>query len=506
MKNSNKRIFKNVVFLTLRMLLSVVISFYSTRIVLKELGVIDYGIYNVIGGVIAFLSFFNNAMSSSTQRHLSYEMGKRNLEKINQVFNASLRIYLILCLLFFLICETAGLYFFENKLNIPLERLPAARWVFHCVVLTFLVNILSIPFQAIINAKEDMHIIASIGIADSLIKLFIAIVLVYISFDKLEFYGTLLFATNVLIFISYFIYCQKKYAEVQIGRNKLDTSLYKDLVSFAGWTLFGVLGSVSRTQGLSILLNMFFGPRMNTVHGIATQLSSQITTLAEVVLKPFNPQIVQSYAGGDVDRTNRLSVLSSRYCLFLALIICIPLYLKTEFLLNLWLHSYPEETIIIVRLILINTVLSISTNPFITIMQATGNIRNYQIIIGSMFILNIPIAYIMLRSGSSYYSIFVSLIAITVITNVIKLAFVHYFTGLLLFNWIKDVLIRPVLVITGVVFMGKVWQYFIGKTDLLYLNVMELIYLALTTIALIACIGLSRQEYKRILQSIINRM
>jgi len=503
MVDSNRRIYKNTIFLTLRMILSIFISFYSTRFILQSLGVVDYGIYSVVGGVIAFFTFFNNALTSSTQRHISFQIGKGDAASMNKVFNASLRIHIIICGIILIICETFGLYFFENFLKIPLDRISAGRWVYHTVVVMLLFNIMNVPFQAIINAKEDMHVVATRGILESVSKLIIGISLLYIDFpDKLVTYSILTLTVTAILSCSYFVYCKRSYVEIFISNIKIDKPLYIELVSFASWTLFGILGSVSRTQGLSILLNIFYGPVLNAAFGIANQFSTQVQSFADTIIKPFNPQIVQAYSQGDNGRTFFLAQLSSRYSNFLSLLICIPIFFKIDFVLDFWLDDYPPETVIITKLVLVNLVFSIITNPLITVMQATGNIKLYQVIIGSLFIFNIPIAYFLLKQGNSYYSVFISLIVITLITNVIKIFFVHYYLKFSLPEYLQLVVLRPVLIILVVTTCVFLTRLVLTFSNSFLNNFIESIFIFLCTGFSILFIGLHKKERISIMKKI----
>ncbi|MGO4770115.1 lipopolysaccharide biosynthesis protein [Flavobacterium sp. W22_SRS_FK3] len=504
---NNKKIYKNTLFLTFRMMFSILISFFSTRLILSALGIEDFGIFNVVGGVVAFFAFFTNAMTSSSQRHLSYEMGRGSIESVNDVFNASLRIHIVMCFIVFIISETIVLYFLKSELKIPSDRYYAAIWVFQAVVFILILDILSVPFQAMINAKEDMHVVATRGIVESLLKLFVALIIFYTTFfDKLILYSFLMFLLYFFLNISYFFYCKKTYKETSIKKGKIDKVLYKELTGFAGWTLFGIFGGICRTQGISILLNIFFGPVMNAANGIANQISTQFQSLADTILKPFAPQIVQSYGKKDYERTRELTVLSSRYSNYVALLVCLPIFFKLKFILDFWLHTYPVETIIIARLVIVNLILSLLTNPLITVVQATGRIRNYQIIIGTMFMLNIPIAYTLLKYNYPFYSIFISLIFITILTNVVKLLFVKKMINLSILFWLKKVLLKPIIIVSLSTSFYFIWNNIIfDHYDSMIYNFISLLYMGFSIIALIIFIGLNKNEFTKLKNLIIER-
>lgn len=504
---NNKKIYKNTLFLTFRMLFSVIISFFSTRLILSALGVEDFGIYNVVGGIVAFFAFFTNAMTSSSQRHLSYEMGRGSIESVNDVFNASLRIHAIMCIIVLIISETIVLYFLKNELKIPPDRDYAAVWVFQAVVFILILDILSVPFQAMINAKEDMHVVATRGIAESLLKLFVALIISYTAFfDKLILYSVLMVLLYFFLNISYFFYCKKTYKEIIIKRGQIDKTLYKELTGFAGWTLFGIFGGICRTQGISILLNIFFGPVMNAANGIANQISTQFQSLADTILKPFAPQIVQSYGKMDFERTQQLTILSSRYSNYVALLVCVPIFFKLKFILDFWLHTYPNATIIIARLVIVNLIISLLTNPLITVVQATGKIRNYQIIIGTMFMMNVPIAYVLLKCNYPFYFIFISLIFITILTNGVKLLFVKKMINLSIFFWLKNVLLKPVIIIILTTTFYFVWNKIIfDNFNSLVFNLISLLFIIFSVLLFIIVIGLNKNERNKIKNLLINR-
>jgi O-antigen/teichoic acid export membrane protein len=461
---NKKLIIRNSLFLYLRVFIFICFSFYSVRLILDALGIVDYGIYSVLAGVIAMFAFLNNAMTSSTQRHLNFDIGKGDLNGVNITFNASLRIHIFLSLIILIVSETIGLYFINNVLKLPIDRMESAHWLFQCIIFILIFNIICIPYQAIINAKEDMHVIAIQGFFESFGKLLIAISLSYVAFDKLKYFGFMLLMLYILVNISFITYCVKSYKECYLSINKINKKTYNDLLSFASWTLFGALASVSRVQGLSIVLNMFFGPNINASFGVANQVSTQLSGVSTIFLRAVNPQMVKNFGSGNKTNMFKLSMYTSRFSYYILFIIALPFFFKMDFILGVWLKEVPEYASIFGKLMLVNFLLSIITGPLITIMQASGEIKIYQITISLIFLLNIPIAYLLLNYEYPPYYVIFSLIIITSIVNVIKLFFVKFKVKFDILNWLKVVLYRVLLtsltsIIASVIFFELITIY-----------------------------------------------
>ncbi len=338
--SSNTRIAKNTLILYLRMILILCVGLYTSRIVLNTLGVEDYGIYNVVGGFVAFFSFLNGAMATATQRFITYELAQGNVERQINTFSTSVIIHFTIALLIVIAAETVGLWFVCNKLVIPEERFLAAIWVYQFSILTMFVSIVSIPYNAAIIAHEKMSAFAYISILDTVLKLVIVLLLTIVTFDKLVFYAALLFGISLLDRLIYGIYCKRHFAETRI-KLIFDKKLFREMTNIAGWSLFGNIAGVFYTQGLNVLLNMFFGPVVNSARAIAVTIQGVVTGFVSNFQMALNPQITKSYAVGDLHRMHSLIFASSKYSFFLLLFIALPIMIETRTILTLWLKIVP---------------------------------------------------------------------------------------------------------------------------------------------------------------------
>lgn len=414
--DNNKRIVKNTLMLYFRMMLTMLVTLYTSRVVLNVLGVEDFGIYNVVGGVATMFSFLNAAMASGTQRFLSYELGRNDLDQYKMTFGATLTIHIALALTIFLVAQTIGVWFLNNHLNIPLERMEAAQWVFQFAVLSALISVIQIPYNASIIAHEEMGVYAYVSIFEVSLKLAMVILLSWIGFDKLKLYAMLMFSVTFVIAVFYKSYCKRKFSECNYSF-LWDKSLYYELVSYGGWNLFGNLAVVGFTQGINILLNIFFGPAVNAARAIASQVGHAIRLFVTNFQLAVNPQIVKYYASNEKERMINLVFQSSRYSFFLLLIISLPVYMEADSILRLWLKIVPDYTVIFCRLIITNSLIDCVSGSLMIAAQATGVIKKYQAVVGSVLLLNLPASYIFLYKGfppeiTAYVSITLSIFAL----------------------------------------------------------------------------------------------
>lgn len=503
MQNSKEKVFKNVIFLTGRTFFSIFLAFFTTRVIFKSLGVVDYGIFNVIGGIIAFLGFFNNSLISSTQRFFSFEIGIGNEKKITLLYNASIRIHIFVSVLILIIGMCFRDILIENFLNIPIERISSAKVVYTFVLGIFIFNVINVPFQALISSYEDMHVIATRGLIESILKFIIAIGLTYTSRDKLEIYSLLLFLVYLLLTLSYYIYCRKMYDSARLLFHKIEKRYYNLLLGFAGWTTFGSIAALSRNQGLNVILNLFFGPIMNTAYGFGNQINGQIQSFSSIILKPFEPQIIKSYSVKNYELTYEYLILSSRFSVYIALLISFPFLIWTNFILDLWLDkAYPVETILIVRLILVNLIISVLGMPLITIIQSSGKIRNFQLLNGGLFIINIPLAYILLYFNFSYYSIFISLISISVISTLIKVYFANSYMNFSIFNWFYKIILKTVIILLLTLVILYLLNFLIVLENIFSLTLMKIIISEIILLTVVYFYGISLKEKKLLINKL----
>jgi O-antigen/teichoic acid export membrane protein len=395
---NNKKLAKNTLMLYIRMLFSMSVSLYTSRIVLNTLGVDDFGIYNIVGGVVLVFGFLNSAISASTQRFLSFEMGKGKGSKVSYVLNISIIIHIVISIVVIILSETIGVWFLNNQLNIPNERIIAANWVFQFSVFSFVISILYASFNALIISHERMNVFAIISITETALKLIITFFLSLFDIDKLILYGALVFLVSVIIGSVYVVYCKRAFnlKRMQLPKNK---DLIFEMTRFAGWNLFGVFAGIAANQGVNILLNIFFNPAINAARGIAYQIQGAVTGFVTNFQTAVNPQIIKSYSSKDSSYMYSLVFKSSKYSYFLLFLLSVPIFIEAEYILNLWLKITPEHTIIFIRLVLIDVLVCSVSGPLQTLAQATGNIRIYQIVVSGILLLNLPISYFFLRIG-----------------------------------------------------------------------------------------------------------
>lgn len=422
------------------------VSLYTSRVILNTLGVEDYGIYNVVGGVVSMLSFLNGAMAGATQRFLSFEIGKGDFTQLRKIFNATQIIHVGIAILIFILAETIGLWFIKAYLVIPPERLEAAMWVYHFSVLSFMVSIIQVPYNATIIAHERMNVYAYVSIIEVLLKLLIVFILTWIAYDKLKLYGILHFAVMFLIAAIYRIYTRKNFEESKFEVVK-DKKLYKILVSYSGWNLFGDIAAVAKGQGINIILNMSFGPVVNAARGVAMQVQGVVNSFVRNFQTAVKPQIIKSYAASKKEYMASLVIRSSKFSFYLLYILSLPIILEIDQVLKLWLKTVPDYSSIFTILVLIIVLIDSVSGPLMTAIQATGKIKVYQAIVGSLLTLILPISYILLKQGfSPEITLYVN-----IVISVIALSFRLYFVRkLLLFPielFIKEVVLKNILIV-----------------------------------------------------------
>lgn len=442
---NNKRIAKNTLLLYFRMLFIMAINLYTSRIVLKILGIEDFGIYNAVGGIVAMFGFLTSAMSISTQRYITYELGKNNLEQLNKIFNTSISIHATISIIILILAETIGLWFLYNKMSIPTERLNAALWTYQASIASAIVLIMSIPYNATIIAHEKMSAFAYISVLEVILKFAIVYLLLIGNFDKLKLYSILILIVQFIIRIIYGKYCKKHFLETKIHFIK-DKSLFKEMLSFAGWNLWGNCAGIASTQGVNILLNIFFGPHINAARGIAVQVQSAVNQFASNFQTAINPQITKSYAQDDYNYMHNLIFSSSKFTFYLLLLLTLPLQIETSPILNVWLGKVPDYTEVFLRLILCITLIDATANPLMVSASATGKIKTYQCIIGSILFLTFPLSYIFLKLGTNPESVFIIHLSTCIIAFVVRLFIIRSMIKLSLTEYIKKVIIRIILV------------------------------------------------------------
>lgn len=403
-ESNHKRIAKNTLLLYFRMFITMAIGLYTSRIVLQALGISDYGVYNVVGGIITMLSFLNAGMVASSQRFISYELGRNDIQQLKIVFCTSVNIHFLIALIAFILAETLGLWFINTQLNIDAERMVAANWVYQCSIFTFMVNVISVPYNSCIVAHEKMSVFAYISILEVILKLAVVFLLWIMPFDKLIVYAIMILGVSVLIRFCYTIYCKRHFKECTYHLI-LDKKLFKEMFSFAGWSIIGNLGFSFKDQASNIILNIFYGTTLNAARGIGVQVSSIVNTFSSNFSMALNPQITKQYAAGNEDESRKLVYLGSRYSFYLLTLISIPVIVNVDYILELWLGIVPEYTSYFLVLSLITSLLYAVSGTVTTALQATGKIKVFQIGICILMLSELPLAYLLLHFGYPPYSV-----------------------------------------------------------------------------------------------------
>jgi O-antigen/teichoic acid export membrane protein len=425
------------------MLFTMGITLYTSRVVLKTLGVVDFGIYNVVGGIVALFGFFNSSLTLGTQRFLTFHLGQNNQEELEKTFSASLLLHIALSILILTIAETVGLWFLKNKLVIPVERRQAAFWVFQFSVLASMVSIIQNPFNASIIAHERMNIYAYISIFDTGLKLGVVYLLLASGYDKLISYAFLIFIVHFITIIIYRIYCGKKFTECCF-RFITDKTVYKSLWSFSGWVIVPVSVQILSSQGINFLLNIFFSPIMNAARAISLQVNSAVTAFANNFQTAVNPSIVKIYAAGKKEEWFSLIFQNAKYSFCLMWMLLLPVFLKLDFLLKLWLTNVPDYTSTFCRIILLQSLISCMDRPFSMAIQAMGNIKSISIMVAIMHVMVLPVSYYLLKLGLPVYIPFIISAIAIFLEYICHLYFLHKKVVLSISRLFKDV-IYPIL-------------------------------------------------------------
>lgn len=403
--SDNKRIAKNTVFLYFRMLLVMGVNLYTSRVVLKVLGFEDYGLYNVVGGIVTMFTFLNGSLGAATSRYITFELGKKNYERLNKIFNTALVIHIAIAFFIVLLAETIGLWFFYEKMTIPTDRLDAAFWVYQISILTCFFTLTQVPYNATIIAYEDMKIYAYVGIAEVFLKLAVVFLLMISPIDRLVFYALLLCLLQIVIMVFYRYYCNSRYQVCKIRMYK-DKGLFKEMFSYGGYDLIGNISGLAQGQGLNILLNLFYGPTVNAARGIAYQVQGAITQFSNNFMTAVRPQIIKSYAEGNLEAMMKLVKQSSCFSFYLMWMISLPVCLEADYLLSLWLGEYPDHTVNFLILVIVLCLIQTIKTPRTTIFHATGHIKWSNIVVGTILCAAFPLAYIALKFGGSPESVF----------------------------------------------------------------------------------------------------
>lgn len=439
--SNNKRIAKNTAFLYIRMVFVLFVSLYSTRAILNVLGVVDYGIYNVVAGFVSMFAFLNSSMTNTIQRFFNYEKGKNDGANLNEVFVTSAQIQLILAIVTFAVLEVVGVWYINNKMVLPENRLTAAMWVFQFSVSSLFLLIIQIPYAAAVVAHERMGFYAIVSVIDAILKLAVALALPFFTYDKLVVYGVLMLIISIANLLLFFIYARKNFSEIRFVKS-FNKPLFKNMLSFSGWNVFGSFAYTMQGQGLNVLMNAFFGPIVNAARGVAYQVQSALSGFTENVAVAFKPQLVESHARGANERTISLMYSMSKLGYLMVFILSIPISIEINYILTLWLgDTVPEYTSLFTILVLANMALGSLNMPISQTVQAVGQIKNYQTARSVVVVSVLPISWLALALGASAYSVFIVLVLINFLNQPLSMFLLHKIFDYSYSDYIKKVIL-----------------------------------------------------------------
>lgn len=444
-KSTPKKIAKNTLFLYIRMFIMLAVSLFTARIVLQALGVSDYGIYSIVGGFVAMFAIVSGSISASISRYLAFEIGNRNFSRLSRAFSTSIIILTIVSAVIILLAETVGLWFLNVKMNIPAEKMVAANWVYQLSIVTFIINLISLPYNAAIIAHEKMSVFAYISLLEAVGKLLIAYIILFDFFDNLIVYAALMCLLACIIRVVYTIYCKRHFPECKFTK-QFDKPFLKEMFGFAGWNFIGASSAMLRDQGGMVVINLFFGTVVNAACGIAAQVNNAVTGFVVNFMTALNPQITKSYANQDYDYMMKLIFQGARLSFFMLLLISLPLMVNIDFILSIWLTTVPGYTSLFIVLIITFAMCESISNPLITAMLATGNIRNYQIVVGGLQMLNLPVSYILLANGLPPQSVYITAIVISQLCLAARLIFLRGLINLDIKKYLGEVYFKAIAV------------------------------------------------------------
>lgn len=443
--NHNK-IAKNTIFLYIRQIVTMIISLATTGFVMRELGVEDYGIYNVVGGIVVLFSILQSSMSVGTQRFINYEMGKGDPNRVREVFNISIFIYYVIALIVLILSETIGLWYLSEKMVIPTTRMNAAHWVYQFSIITCMISIIQTPYTAVLIANEKMGVFGFFGVLESVVRFGLILILIVVDdIDKLILFGIINLFTGVFFRVLYQIYCKRNFPECKWQIPK-DKNLFKEMMSFSGWSLLSRIAYVGRDQGGAIIVNSFFGVTMNASIAVASNVSAAVSSFVNNFQTAYRPQLVKAYAMNDIKEVFSLMFLSSKISSFLMLIFTIPLILNIDYILQLWLGVVPEKSGLLITILMIDSFVNALFAPFWMTIYAMGDIRNYQLMEGFVVILNVPLMLLAFTVGFSIEWIFIIRLFLVLVLFVYAVRYLKRVIQFPVKNYIKDIVVHIVLV------------------------------------------------------------
>lgn len=470
------------------------IGLYTVRVVFSTLGLVDYGIYNVVGGIVVMFSFLSNSMATASQRFFSIELGRNDKQQLKRIFSLTITIYVVISVIVLLLAETLGLWFLNTQMVIPNERINVVNWIYQFSIFSFIVTIMTIPYNAMIIARENMGVYAYVSIIEAILKLLIVYLLVLFSLDKLKLYAALMSASTCIISVIYLTICRRKYEESRF-QFYWDKELFNSMFSFSSWKIIGAISGLFCNYGLNILLNIFFGPAVNAARAISYQLNSAIVSLSSSLYTAVRPQITKSYAAGDIKHALLLVFQSSKFSFYLILLLSMPIMLETSFLLKIWLKDTTEYMIVFTRLIIIFSLINCLESPLSDIVQATGKIKKYQIIIGSITLLTLPLSYTSFKLGFPPETSLYILITVYSLAHFLRLWVVRNLVGMSIKNYLREVFCIILMVGLIALILPVSLMYYL-KEDNFYRFFLVVSGCEFSVLSTIYLIGLKKNERK----------
>lgn len=489
--SDNKRVAKNTLVLYFRMLFMMLIGLYTSRINLQSLGVEDFGIYNVVGGIVVMFSIINGSITASISRFLTFEIGTGNMEKLKKVFSTSVTIQIGISLIILLLAETIGLWFLNHKMVIPESRMYAANWVYQFSIFTFILNLISMPYNACIVAHEKMSAFAWITIYDAITKLLVAWLTFIAPIDKLIFFSGFIVIIAFTQRMIYTSYCVRHFEECHY-RFSIDKDLLKSMSGFAGWNFIGASSAILRDTGGNIVINLFCGPTVNAARAIANRINSAVLGFAGSFMTAINPQITKSYASGEHEKMIGIIYKGAKFSFFLMLLLGLPVMMESEYIIHLWLGQVPEHTVLFVQLTILYAMSESISNPLITAMLATGKIKNYQIVVGGLQMLNLPISYICLRFGCLPESVVIVAIILSQCCFAARIYMLRPMIHLNAIDYLKKVYLKIVSTLIIAFILPIVVKYYMDDSLLSFFIIVSISFISASISVLY--VGCNNQE------------
>lgn len=467
--SNTKRIAKNTLMLYFRQILIMLVSLYTVRVVLETLGAEDYGLYNVVAGIVTMFNFLSGALATASQRYFSFDLGRKDYEQLKKTFSVSFISYILITVIIVLLAESLGLWYVHTRLKINPERVFAARIIYQTSIVSLAFTVMTSPYMAAIIAHEDMSIYAYVSILEVSLKLLLVFLLPILGSDRLIVYGLLMMAVVIINTTVYRTICRKKYEETKAGWI-WDRKLFNEIMSFTGWNIFGASSTIFKMQVLNIVLNQFFNPIVVAARSIASQVNNAVSTFSLNFYTAVQPQIIKSYSSDKLEEMFELVYKSSKMTFFLMFVFTLPLYLEMDFVLALWLKQVPEWAVIFTKLVLIDTLIESMSYPFRAVAQATGKIKLFQFIVGSLRILNFPLSLILISITKNPIFVFYVAIGLSALSFVARILIVRKLVALKISKLLKDVVV-PLLFSAAISFLS-IWniRIFLGSGVVKFIN------------------------------------